>query len=129
MFAEHGLCFPSILGNLNVMFVIIDCQYTLPVNSREAKDIENAVKRQMWDTNELVRGVSIVHINRVDNAYLEREYHEKRAELREQGRNPKELTQQLAFCVETDDIHVKEICRIGLECTGTDHTLGDGGWG
>lgn len=93
MFAEHGLCFPSILGNLNVMFVIIDCQYTLPVNSREAKDIENAVKRQMWDTNERVRGVSIVHINRVDNAYLEREYHEKRAELREQGRNPKELTQ------------------------------------
>lgn len=24
---------------------------------------------------------------------------------------------------------MKEICRIGLECTGTDHTLGDGGMG
>ena len=118
-----------LLGTNYFMFVITDCQYALPVDSREAKEIEHAVKRQTWDTNELNQAVSISHIKRVDNPNLERDYHEKKAELREEGRLPKELMQQLAFCVETDDNRVKEICRIGLECNGVDHTLGDGDMG
>lgn len=106
-----------------------DCQYTLPVNSREAKEIEYGLKRQAWDKNDLAPSVSIMPIKKVDNRFLEREYHEKKSELREQGRTPKELTEQLAFCVETDATLVSEICRIGLECTGTDHSLGDGKMG
>ena len=87
------------------------------------------MKRQTWDTNDLNRAVSISQITKVDNPILEREYHEKKAELRDEGRSPKELTQQLGFCVETDDSRVKEICRMGMECCGTNHTLGDGGMG
>lgn len=112
-----------------MIFVVSDCQYALPVDSREAKEIEHAVKRQTWDTNDLDRAVSVSHIKKVDNPNLEREYHEKKAELREEGRSSKELTQQLAFCVETDHSRVKEICRIGLECNGVHHTLGHGGMG
>ncbi|XP_078383691.1 uncharacterized protein LOC144666196 isoform X2 [Oculina patagonica] len=106
-----------------------DCQFTLPVDSREAKEIEHAVRRLTWDTNDLDRAVSISHIKKVDNPNLEREYHEKRATLREEGRSSKELTEQLAFCVETEDSRVKEICRLGLECEGENHTLGDGSMG
>ena len=106
-----------------------DCQFTLPVDSREAKEIEHAVRRLTWDTNNLDKAVSISHIKKVDNPGLEREYHEKRTALREDGRSPKELTQQLAFGVETEDTRVKEICRLGLECDGGNHTLGDGGMG
>lgn len=111
------------------VFAVLDCQYTLPVDSREAKDIENAVKRQTWDLNDLDRAVSISQIKKVDNPNLEREYHEKRAELRHNGRSLKELSEHLAFCVETEESRVKEICRSGLECNGVDHTLGDGGMG
>ncbi|XP_022806058.1 uncharacterized protein LOC111343173 isoform X1 [Stylophora pistillata] len=104
-----------------------DCQYVLPVNSREAKEIEQSIKRLTWDTNDLVdRVVSISYIKKVDNLVLEREYHEKRASMRDEGRLPKELSQQLAFCVETEDCRVRDICRIGLVCDGVDHTLGDG---
>ena len=99
------------------------------MDSREAKEIEHAVRRLTWDTNNLDKAVSILHIKKVDNPGLEREYHEKRAALREEGRSPKEVTQQLAFSVETDDSRVKEICRLGLECDGGNHTLGDGGMG
>lgn len=106
-----------------------DCQYTLSVNSREAKEIGHAVKRQTWDSSDLVRDISNVQIKKVDNRCLERGYHEKRSELREKGRTPKELTEQLAFTVETNEYRVKAICRDGLRCTGIDHTLGDGGMG
>lgn len=106
-----------------------DFQYTLPVNSRETKEIEHAVKRQTWDSNDLVRDISNVQIKKVDNRWLERGYHEKRSELREKGRTPKELTEQLAFTVETDEYRVKAICRDGLKCTGINHTLGDGRMG
>ena len=111
------------------VFAVLDCQYTLPGDSREAKDIENAVKRQTWDLNDLDRAVSISQIKKVDNPNLEREYHEKKAELRHNGRSLKELSEQLAFCVETEESRVKEICRSGLECSGVDHTLGDGDMG
>ena len=111
------------------VFAVLDCQYTLPGDSREAKDIENAVKRQTWDLNDLDRAVSISQILKVDNPNLEREYHEKKAELRHNGRSLKELSEQLAFCVETEESRVKEICRSGLECSGVDHTLGDGDMG
>lgn len=111
------------------VFAVSDCQYTLPGDSREAKDIENAVKRQTWDLNDLDRAVSISQIKKVDNPNLEREYHEKKAELRHHGRSLKELSEQLAFCVETEESRVKEICRSGLECSGVDHTLGDGDMG
>lgn len=73
--------------------------------------------------------MSISLIKKVDNPSLEKEYREKKSQLREEGRSTKELSQQLAFCLETDDSRVKEICQIGLECCGTDHTLGDGGMG
>lgn len=108
---------------------IADCQFTLPVDSREAKEIENAVRRLTWDTNNLDKAVSISHIKKVDNPGLEREYHEKRAALREESRSPKELTEQLAFGVETEDGRVKEICRLGLECDEGNRTLGDGDMG
>lgn len=116
----HGLVYPVFIA---------DCQFTLPVDSREAKEIEHAVRRLTWDTNNLDKAVSISHIKKVDNPGLEREYHEKKTALREEGRSPKELTQQLAFGVETEDTRVKEICRLGLECDGVNHTLGDGGMG
>ena len=109
---------------------VTDCQYVLPVNSREAKEIEQSVKRLTWDTNDLIdRAVSISYIKKVENQGLEREYHEKRASMRDEGRSPKELTQQLAFCVEKEDSRVKEICREGLVCDGVDHSLGDGHMG
>ena len=109
---------------------VTDCQYVLPVNSREAKEIEQSVKRLTWDTNDLIdRAVSISYIKKVENQGLEREYHEKRASMRDEGRSPKELTQQLAFCVEKEDNRVKEICRVGLVCDGVDHSLGDGHMG
>lgn len=109
---------------------VTDCQYVLPVNSREAKEIEQSVKRLTWDTNDLIdRAVSISYIKKVENQGLEREYHEKRASMRDEGRSPKELTQQLAFCVEKEDSRVKEICRVGLVCDGVDHSLGDGHMG
>ena len=112
-----------------ILNVITDCQYALPVDSREAKEIELNIKRLTWDIKDLDRVVILTHIKKVDNPNLEREYHEKRATMREEGRSPKELTQQLAFCVETEDCRVKEICRLGLECDSANHTLGDGEMG
>ena len=108
------------------MFCAIpDCQRPLPVNSREAKEIENAIKRMTWDTSDFGRAVFTSQILKVDNPFLEREYQEKKTLLRGEGRSAKELTEQLAFRMETDPRRVKAICQSGLVCDGVDHTLGD----
>ena len=109
--------------------VPVGCQYPLDADSREAKELENDVRRLAWDAPNLDRLVRVVRTCKVENPRLERDFHDKRVEMRADGCTPKELTEQLAFRVETDFAKVSDVCINGLRCGGTSCCLGDASMG
>ena len=122
----HRHDFANFISNLPLC--IIDCQSQISLNSREAKELENNIKRLMWKGSELDNIFSIDQIYKVDNPTLERKFQEKRSELREDGRSQRELTEHLAFLIETAYHKVKDVCVNGMKCNGDD-SLGDGQMG